>query len=193
MWKGVSPALWRTIPYLFINTALRDIYENWRRNENLLFMRRCVFAFTSLCLIALLDRLFHPLQQIAETSREMTSGTFNGRLPEKGRDEVAAMAHSFKQMAETIKTQIAELEEGGRTEAEACGYCSFASCAPLRQPFTVMRNISRKAAVSGRIKVFLGGLYQRPSAADYQSLPSSCWSFRRCVEEREAWEKIPGG
>lgn len=71
----------------------------------------CFRYCSSLCLIALLDRLFHPLQQIAETSREMTSGDFNGRLPEKGRDEVAAMAHSFNKMAETIKTQIAELEE----------------------------------------------------------------------------------
>ena len=71
---------------LIYKYSLKDIYENWREMKNLLFLCGGVFSLLlSLCLIALLDRLFHPLQQIAETSREMTSGDFNGRPGRGGR------------------------------------------------------------------------------------------------------------
>lgn len=125
--------------------------------KNLLFLCGGVFSLLlSLCLIALLNRLFHPLQQIAETSREMTSGDFNGRLPEKGRDEVAAMAHSFNQMAETIKTQIAELEEAAAQKQRLVD--NFAH--ELRTPLTAIYGYAeylQKAAVSEEDKVSSAG------------------------------------
>lgn len=86
----------------------------------------------------------------------MTSGDFNGRLPEKGRDEVAAMAHSFNQMAETIKTQIAELEEAAAQKQRLVD--NFAH--ELRTPLTAIYGYAeylQKAAVSEEDKVSSAG------------------------------------
>lgn len=91
---------------------LRQMYENWRKLKNTLFLggSGCSLLL-SLCLLTLLNRLFAPLQQIAATSRSIASGDLQGRLPEKGKDEVAAMAGSFNEMASTIQRQIAALQE----------------------------------------------------------------------------------
>ena len=49
---------------LIYKYSLKDIYKNWREMKNLLFLCGGVFSLLlSLCLIALLNRLFHPLQQ----------------------------------------------------------------------------------------------------------------------------------
>ena len=60
MWKGFPQ------PYedysLIYKYSLKDIYENWREMKNLLFLCGGVFSLLlSLCLIALLNRLFHPV------------------------------------------------------------------------------------------------------------------------------------
>ena len=65
----------------------------------------------SLCLLTLLNRLFAPLQQIAATSRSIASGDLQGGCRKRGKDEVAAMAGSFNEMASTIQRQIAALQE----------------------------------------------------------------------------------
>lgn len=142
---------------LIYKYSLKDVYESWREMKNLLFLCGGVFSLLlSLCLIVLLNRLFGPLQQIAETSREMTSGDFNGRLPEKGRDEVAAMAHSFNRMAETIEAQIAELEEAARQKQRLVD--NFAH--ELRTPLTAIYGYAeylQKASVSEEDKVSSAG------------------------------------
>ncbi len=154
--EGKFPDPWEdyTLVYRY---DMKAKYESWNKLKNTLFLGGSVCSLLlSLCLLALLNRLFAPLQQIAETSREMTSGDFNGRLPEKGRDEVAAMAHSFNQMAETIKTQIAELEEAASQKQRLVD--NFAH--ELRTPLTAIYGYAeylQKAAVSEEDKVSSAG------------------------------------
>ena len=174
---------------LIYKYSLKDIYENWREMKNLLFLCGGVFSLLlSLCLIALLNRLFHPLQQIAETSREMTSGDFNGRLPEKGRDEVAAMAHSFNQMAETIKTQIAELEEAAAQKQRLVD--NFAH--ELRTPLTAIYGYAeylQKAAVSEEDKVSSAG-YIMSQCRRLSNLSQQLLELSALREERGRLGKI---
>lgn len=174
---------------LIYKYSLRDVYKDWREMKNLLFLCGGVFSLLlSFCLIVLLDRLFRPLQQIAETSREMTSGDFNGRLPEKGRDEVAAMAHSFNQMAATIKSQIAELEEAARQKQRLVD--NFAH--ELRTPLTAIYGYAeylQKAAVSEEDKVSSAG-YIMSQCRRLSNLSQQLLELSALREEGAGLEKI---
>lgn len=174
---------------LIYKYSLKAVYEEWTELKNLLFLCGSVFSLLlSLCLITLLNRLFRPLQQIAETSLEMTSGDFNGRLSEKGRDEVAAMAHSFNEMAATIEAQIAALQEAAEQKQRLVD--NFAH--ELRTPLTAIYGYAeyiQKAVVSEEDKVSSAG-YIMSQCRRLSNLSQQLLELSALREEGAGWEKI---
>lgn len=70
-----------------------------------------ISSLLAVCLILLLNRLFKPLQQISEASRNIAQGNYANRLPVAGNDELSEMSISFNNMAEAIENQIARLAD----------------------------------------------------------------------------------
>lgn len=83
-----------------------------QRIAGILFLVGIVISsLLAVCLILLLNRLFKPLQQISEASRNIAQGNYANRLPVAGKDELSEMAISFNNMAEAIENQIARLAD----------------------------------------------------------------------------------
>lgn len=154
--EGTFPEPWEDYALVY-RYDLRQMYENWRKLKNTLFLggSGCSLLL-SLCLLTLLNRLFAPLQQIAATSRSIASGDLQGRLPEKGKDEVAAMAKSFNEMASTIQRQIAALQDAAQEKQRLVD--NFAH--ELRTPLTAIYGYGeylQKAAVTEEDKTACAG------------------------------------
>lgn len=108
--RGSFPQPWQRDSLVY-RYHLKNVYEEWRKTKNMLFLCGGISSLLlSFCLLVLLNRLFRPLLQIAETSRKMAEGNFEGRLTVSGHDELTGMAESFNHMANTIKEQIAALK-----------------------------------------------------------------------------------
>ncbi|HWP97538.1 MAG TPA: HAMP domain-containing sensor histidine kinase [Syntrophomonadaceae bacterium] len=96
-----------TIIYLYDMT---DAITSWQHMKNTLFLAGLVLSsLLALGLLLLLNRIFKPLAQISETSRDIAAGAYETRLPVSGHDELAEMAQSFNHMAEEIQSQMVEL------------------------------------------------------------------------------------
>lgn len=63
----------------------------------------------ALGLLILLNRIFRPLAQIAQTSRKIAAGAYGTKLPVTVKDKLSEMAQSFNHMAEEIQRQMTEL------------------------------------------------------------------------------------
>lgn len=59
-----------------------------------------------LCLIALALFITRPLRRMSRSMDRIAAGDLEYRIPVRGRDEVAAMGHSFNAMAERIRAMI---------------------------------------------------------------------------------------
>lgn len=82
----------------------------WRKIRNTLFLMGLgLSALLAVGLLVLLNRIFKPLSQISQTSRDIAAGAYETRLPVSGNDELSEMAQSFNYMAEEIQHQMAEL------------------------------------------------------------------------------------
>jgi two-component system OmpR family sensor kinase len=92
-----------------------DITEgiaSWNHLKNKLFLAGLILsAFLACGLLLVLNRLFRPLQEIAQTSKEIAKGEYATRLPVYKEEELGEMAQSFNQMAEEIQRQMLELKE----------------------------------------------------------------------------------
>ena len=89
---------------------ITEILETWSQsNYTLYFMVACLAVVLSGCLMLLLNRIFMPLTQFVEASKDIASGDYQKRLNYKGFDELSHMAESFNAMADEIEKKIAEL------------------------------------------------------------------------------------
>lgn len=187
--EGKFPQPWDDY-ILVYRYDLRQMYENWRKLKNTLFLggSGCSLLL-SLCLLTLLNRLFAPLQQIAATSRSIASGDLQGRLPEKGKDEVAAMAGSFNEMASTIQRQIAALQEAAEEKQRLVD--NFAH--ELRTPLTAIYGYGeylQKAAVTEEDKVACAG-YIMSECRRLSNLSRQLLELAALRGEDIAWEPVP--
>lgn len=187
--EGKFPQPWDDY-ILVYRYDLRQMYENWRKLKNTLFLggSGCSLLL-SLCLLTLLNRLFAPLQQIAATSRSIASGDLQGRLPEKGKDEVAAMAKSFNEMASTIQRQIAALQEAAEEKQRLVD--NFAH--ELRTPLTAIYGYGeylQKAAVTEEDKVACAG-YIMSECRRLSNLSRQLLELAALRGEDIAWEPVP--
>lgn len=102
------------IPYdsyaLFYIFDITDSIGSWSYLKNMLFLAGLVLSvLLAIGLLIILDRIFRPLKQISQTSKDIANGSYDTRLPVSGSDELSEMAQSFNYMAEEIQNQMAEL------------------------------------------------------------------------------------
>ncbi|MGR6109237.1 HAMP domain-containing protein, partial [Staphylococcus aureus] len=96
-----------TMVYLYDAT---DAITAWKHMKNVLFFAGFILScLLALGLMLLLNRIFKPLSQISQTSRNIAAGAYETRLPVSGRDELSEMAQSFNHMAYEIQRQMTEL------------------------------------------------------------------------------------
>lgn len=96
-----------TMVYLYDTT---DAITAWEKMKNMLFLVGLILSILlALGLLLLLNRIFKPLSQISQTSRNIAAGAYETRLPVSGNDELSEMAQSFNYMAEEIHRQMKEL------------------------------------------------------------------------------------
>ncbi len=93
--------------YLYDTT---DAIAAWGKMKNMLFLVGLILSILlALGLLLLLNRIFKPLSQISQTSRDIAAGAYETRLLVSGNDELSEMAQSFNYMAEENQRQMTEL------------------------------------------------------------------------------------
>ncbi|GED59704.1 HAMP domain-containing sensor histidine kinase [Brevibacillus formosus] len=121
-----------TMVYLYDMT---DGIAAWEQMKNMLFFAGLIvsvlFAFG---LHILLSKLFRPLSQISQTSRQIAAGAYDTRLPVSGQDELTEMAQSFNNMAKEIQNQIQQLATAAQQKQQFID--NFAH--ELRTPLTTI-------------------------------------------------------
>lgn len=96
-----------TMIYLYDTT---DAITAWKQTKNMLFFAGLILSsLLALGLLLLLNRIFKPLSQISQISRNIAAGAYETRLPISGHDELSEMAQSFNHMAEEIQCQMQQL------------------------------------------------------------------------------------
>lgn len=76
-----------------------------------------------------------PIRMVAETSSKFAAGQLNVRIPVHGEDEISTLAHSFNNMATSIKNQITQLAELSQLQQRFVSDVSH----ELRTPMTTIR------------------------------------------------------
>lgn len=96
-----------------------------------------VILVVSLGLIVLLvtRQVVLPVRAAAQTARRLSSGYREERLPVRKDDDLAQLARSFNEMAQSIDTQIGQLEELSRLQQRFVSDVSH----ELRTPLTTIR------------------------------------------------------
>lgn len=96
-----------TMVYLYDTT---DAITAWEKMKNMLFLVGLLLSILlAVGLLLMLNRIFKPLLQISQTSRDIAAGAYETRLPVSRNDELSEMAQNFNYMAEEIQSQMAEL------------------------------------------------------------------------------------
>ena len=80
-------------------------------------------------------QVVRPVREAAETAERFAEGHLDERLPVRGEDEVARLAVSYNEMAESIQAQIRQLEEFGALQRRFTSDVSH----ELRTPLTTVR------------------------------------------------------
>jgi two-component system sensor histidine kinase MtrB len=76
-----------------------------------------------------------PVRRAAQTAERLAAGELTERMPERGEDEMATLAHSFNEMATSLQDQIRQLEELSTLQRRFVSDVSH----ELRTPLTTVR------------------------------------------------------
>lgn len=80
-------------------------------------------------------QVVRPVRRAAEVAERLSSGRLNERMPARGEDDLALLAKSFNGMAESLQTQIRQLEGLSRVQQRFVSDVSH----ELRTPLTTIR------------------------------------------------------
>jgi two-component system sensor histidine kinase MtrB len=117
--------------------------ENQTSTIQLIQNSLLVTGFALIFLIALITwlvvrQVVRPVRQAAGVAKLFTQGRFDLRLPIQSKDELATLAISFNDMAESIEKQISRLENLSRVQQRFVSDVSH----ELRTPLTTLRMAS---------------------------------------------------
>ena len=76
-----------------------------------------------------------PLRQAAQAASRLSAGDLDERMPAQGTDDLAALAHSFNDMAASLQDKLRELEELSNVQRQFVSDVSH----ELRTPLTTIR------------------------------------------------------
>ena len=136
------------------------VYDLQSEQDTLDFVQRTLVfgGLSSMLLIGLVSLfvtnwLVRPVLVVAAVSEKIAAGDLGRRIPERGHDVIAVLAHSFNRMAEDLETQIKRLK----------------SLSTMQQRFVsdVSHEMKTPLAV---IKLSLGSLSEKKSTLDAASV-----------------------
>lgn len=131
-----------------VNVPLAGIYEFYvvyslESEQSIIALVMGVLLAGSIALLILLAgmtwaiiyRVLIPLRSTVRTAERITNGDLDARVKVTGEDEMAALGNSFNKMAESIQSQIAQLDELSQLQQRFVSDVSH----ELRTPLTTMR------------------------------------------------------
>lgn len=118
------------------------LYSLQAEQDRLDFLQRTL-ALAGAVLVALLGSMtwlvtrqtVHPVRRAAGVAERLADGHLSERLPERGEDEMATLAHSFNEMAASLQDQIHRMEELSALQRRFVSDVSH----ELRTPLTTIR------------------------------------------------------
>jgi len=118
------------------------LYDLSAEQETLTFIQQ-VLALASVGLLAFLvgiawlvtRQVVHPVQVAARVAERLADGHLAERMTVRGADEIATLARSFNEMAESLQDQIIRMEELSRLQRRFVSDVSH----ELRTPLTTVR------------------------------------------------------
>ncbi|KGN36981.1 MtrAB system histidine kinase MtrB [Knoellia subterranea] len=140
------------VPAVFVGTGVEvpragryDLYYIYPMTQEIQTMSLISTAFTiaGLTLIALVGAVawvvtrlvVTPVRRAAEVSERLASGKLNERMPSRGEDDLALLGTSFNAMADSLQSQIRQLEGLSRVQQRFVSDVSH----ELRTPLTTIR------------------------------------------------------
>ncbi len=84
---------------------------------------------------AVMRWVLSPVRAASENARQLADGEFDTRMEVRGSDEIAQLAESFNQMAESLETQFTQMERISKVQTEFVSAVSH----ELRSPVTTVR------------------------------------------------------
>ncbi|MEH2941351.1 HAMP domain-containing sensor histidine kinase [Lachnospiraceae bacterium KK002] len=91
-----------------------DISDVMEIHENMLWQIQAISMVCAmviaLILLVVVKMLLHPLKKINEGTRAIAQGSYQKRIPEKGKDELSELARNMNCMAEAVETNVRALE-----------------------------------------------------------------------------------
>lgn len=79
--------------------------------------------------------LLRPIREASHSAKQLAEGEFESRMPVRGRDELAQLAQSFNQMAESLEEQFNRMERMSKVQTNFVSSVSH----ELRSPVTTIR------------------------------------------------------
>lgn len=154
--EGSFPNPWMEYRLVY-RYCLTDMFREWKQLKKTLFFIGSLFIlFLSVCLSWLLNRVFRPLQQIAEASQKIAAGDFKERLVEGREEELVSVAKSFNHMAAIIEEQMNALRMAAKQKQQMVD--NFAH--ELRTPLTAIYGYAeylQKASLTEEDKIAAAG------------------------------------
>ena len=118
------------------------VYTLEESQRTLDFVQRtlAVSMFVLVLLIAVITgfvmrSVVQPIRLTAQTSRKLASGHLEERIPESGEDDIATLARSFNEMADSLQQQFSRLEHVSQVQQRFVSDVSH----ELRTPLTTIR------------------------------------------------------
>ena len=91
-----------------------DISDVMEIHENMLWQIQVISMVCAmviaLILLVVVKMLLHPLKKINEGTRAIAQGSYQKRIPERGKDELSELACNMNCMAEAVETNVRALE-----------------------------------------------------------------------------------
>lgn len=122
-----------------------DLYAVFpmQREQATLNLITRTFSFGGLALVFLVGavawvvtrQVVNPVRRAAEVAERLSSGRLNERMRSRGEDDLARLAKSFNEMADSLQTQIRQLEGLSRVQQRFVSDVSH----ELRTPLTTIR------------------------------------------------------
>ena len=84
---------------------------------------------------AVMRWVLSPVREASDNARQLADGEFDTRMEVRGSDEIAQLARSFNQMAESLETQFTQMERISKVQTEFVSAVSH----ELRSPVTTVR------------------------------------------------------
>ena len=145
---GVTDALFVGEPIKIPGGGTYEMYVVFTLNaqaETLTLIRNSLI-FTGVALIFLIAlitwlvvrQVVRPVRDAARVATQFTEGNFSQRMRVESQDEMATLAHSYNEMAQSIEQQISRLENLSRVQQRFVSDVSH----ELRTPLTTLRMAS---------------------------------------------------